>query len=114
MHTPFRESTPEQAVNGVWGWVDDDLAFLRPWGFDVRDISVPILIEYGETDVLVPHMERGLPQTSPDPWSRSSSGIAVARVASPLVVYEPVEVVFRGCRGARAVGERGSDSRGSG
>ncbi len=26
------------------------------------------------------------------------------QVASPFVVYEPVEVVFRGCRGARAVG----------
>ena len=50
----IRESTPEQALNGVWGWVDDDLAFLRPWGFDVRDISVPVFIEYGETDVLVP------------------------------------------------------------
>ncbi len=23
----IRESTPEQALNGVWGWVDDDLAF---------------------------------------------------------------------------------------
>jgi pimeloyl-ACP methyl ester carboxylesterase len=50
----IRESTPEQAVTGVWGWVDDDLAFLRPWGFDVRDVSVPVLIKYGETDVLVP------------------------------------------------------------
>ena len=50
----IRESTPEQAVNGVWGWVDDDLAFLRPWGFDVRDISVPVLVKYGKTDVLVP------------------------------------------------------------
>jgi pimeloyl-ACP methyl ester carboxylesterase len=53
-HQVIRESVPEQAVNGVWGWVDDDLAFLRPWGFDVRDISVPVLVEYGETDVLVP------------------------------------------------------------
>jgi hypothetical protein len=34
--------------------VDDDLAFLRSWGFGVRDISVPVLIAYGETDVLVP------------------------------------------------------------
>jgi pimeloyl-ACP methyl ester carboxylesterase len=50
----IRESTPEQALNGVWGWVDDDLAFLRPWGFDVKDISIPVLVEYGETDVLVP------------------------------------------------------------
>ena len=50
----IRESTPEQALNGVWGWVDDDLAFLRPWGFDVRDVSTPVLIKYGVTDVLVP------------------------------------------------------------
>lgn len=48
------ESTPEQALNGVGGWVDDDLAFIGPWGFDVQDISVPTLIEYGVTDVLVP------------------------------------------------------------
>lgn len=50
----IRESTAEQALHGVWGWVDDDLAFLRSWGFDVRDVSIPVLIEYGVTDVLVP------------------------------------------------------------
>jgi pimeloyl-ACP methyl ester carboxylesterase len=41
-------------VNGVGGWVDDDLAFLQPWGFDVAEISVPVLVRYGMTDVLVP------------------------------------------------------------
>jgi pimeloyl-ACP methyl ester carboxylesterase len=50
----IRESTPEQALNGVWGWVDDDLAFIRSWGFDVGEISVPVLVWYGTTDVLVP------------------------------------------------------------
>jgi pimeloyl-ACP methyl ester carboxylesterase len=49
-----REATPEMFVNGVFGWVDDDLAFLRPWGFDVREIRVPTEVWYGETDVLVP------------------------------------------------------------
>jgi pimeloyl-ACP methyl ester carboxylesterase len=48
------ESSAEQAVNGVGGWVDDDLAFLRPWGFDVGTITVPVLVRYGLTDVLVP------------------------------------------------------------
>lgn len=48
------ETTAEQAVNGVYGWADDDLAFTRPWGFDVSEISVPVLIRYGVTDVLVP------------------------------------------------------------
>lgn len=50
----IRESTSEQALNGVWGWVDDDLAFLRPWGFNVAEIAIPVLVEYGVTDVLVP------------------------------------------------------------
>jgi pimeloyl-ACP methyl ester carboxylesterase len=50
----IRESTFEWAVNGVGGWVDDDLAMLQPWGFDVADISVPVLVRYGLTDVFVP------------------------------------------------------------
>jgi pimeloyl-ACP methyl ester carboxylesterase len=50
----IRESAAEQAVNGVYGWVDDDLAFTRPWGFDVSEITVPVLILYGASDVLVP------------------------------------------------------------
>jgi pimeloyl-ACP methyl ester carboxylesterase len=50
----IRESVLEQAVNGVGGWVDDDLAFLQPWGFEVGSITVPVLIRYGLTDVLVP------------------------------------------------------------
>ena len=50
----IRESTAEQAVNGVWGWVDDDLAHVGDWGFAVADVSVPTLVWYGETDVLVP------------------------------------------------------------
>ena len=50
----IRESTFEWAVNGVGGWVDDDLAVLQPWGFDLADISVPVLVRYGMTDVFVP------------------------------------------------------------
>ena len=38
----------------MWGLVDDDLAFLSPWGFDVSEIRVPIRVIYGESDVLVP------------------------------------------------------------
>ena len=50
----IRESTLEEAVNGVGGWVDDDLAFLQPWGFEVGSVAVPVLVRYGLTDVLVP------------------------------------------------------------
>jgi pimeloyl-ACP methyl ester carboxylesterase len=41
-------------VPGVDGWVDDDLAFARPWGFDVADIRVPVRLVYGRADNLVP------------------------------------------------------------
>ncbi|MBI3746889.1 MAG: alpha/beta hydrolase [Chloroflexi bacterium] len=39
---------------GIDGWVDDDLAFAKPWGFDVASCRVPIVISYGRQDQLVP------------------------------------------------------------
>jgi pimeloyl-ACP methyl ester carboxylesterase len=50
----LREVVLEQTRNGVWGWVDDDLAFTSSWGFDPASITVPTQISYGTEDVLVP------------------------------------------------------------
>jgi pimeloyl-ACP methyl ester carboxylesterase len=38
----------------VDGWVDDDLAFTRPWGFDPAAISVPTFLWQGDLDLMVP------------------------------------------------------------
>jgi pimeloyl-ACP methyl ester carboxylesterase len=40
---------------GVGGWLDDDLAFVRPWGFSVADIAVPVQVWQGDQDLMVPH-----------------------------------------------------------
>jgi pimeloyl-ACP methyl ester carboxylesterase len=46
----FREAT----ALGNDGWVDDDLAFVRPWGFDLASISVPVSVWQGSADLMVP------------------------------------------------------------
>jgi pimeloyl-ACP methyl ester carboxylesterase len=38
----------------VDGWVDDDLAFTLPWGFDLAEIAVPSFVWQGSTDLMVP------------------------------------------------------------
>jgi pimeloyl-ACP methyl ester carboxylesterase len=50
----IREFGADMAVGGYWGWVDDDLAFTRPWGFDLAEITVPVEVRYGTKDTLVP------------------------------------------------------------
>ena len=48
------EVLPDALRDGVDGWVDDDLAFVAPWGFDVASIAVPTSLWYGRADTLVP------------------------------------------------------------
>jgi pimeloyl-ACP methyl ester carboxylesterase len=46
--------TAELVRGGVWGWVDDSLAFVHDWGFGVDEIRVPVRVTYGLRDVVVP------------------------------------------------------------
>jgi pimeloyl-ACP methyl ester carboxylesterase len=39
---------------GFDGWVDDELAFARPWGFDLAGIDVPVSFWHGRDDMNVP------------------------------------------------------------
>jgi pimeloyl-ACP methyl ester carboxylesterase len=52
---------------GPDGWLDDDLAFLAPWGLDLSTITVPVLIMAGGADLMVPFTHgRWLAENVPD------------------------------------------------
>ncbi|MBT0768467.1 alpha/beta hydrolase [Kineosporia sp. J2-2] len=39
---------------GVDGWLDDDIAFTRDWGFSLDEIAGPVTIWQGDLDLMVP------------------------------------------------------------
>ena len=41
-------------MQGARGWIDDERAFQKPWGFSLGDISMPVQLWAGTKDVNVP------------------------------------------------------------
>jgi pimeloyl-ACP methyl ester carboxylesterase len=50
MAASFREAL----CVGIDGWFDDDMAFVRSWGFDLDEVDVPTGLWQGDVDLMVP------------------------------------------------------------
>ncbi len=50
----FAASSQASLEHGIWGWLDDDLAFFGDWGFELGAITRPVSIWQGEQDRFVP------------------------------------------------------------
>ena len=103
------EFTPAdwQALSGDWSWfnevvqagsangpapgIDDDLAYMAPWGFDPADITVPVLIVHGGQDRIIPSahgewLARRCP--SAELWLRPDEGhISVMTTVAPALEW---------------------------
>ncbi|TAM68246.1 MAG: alpha/beta hydrolase [Microbacteriaceae bacterium] len=74
-------------VAGPDGLIDDDLAYVAPWGFDVTDVTAPVLLVHGGSDRVVPptHSEwllRRLPDA--ELWVRPRDGHISVLDACPV------------------------------
>jgi pimeloyl-ACP methyl ester carboxylesterase len=74
---------------GPEGLVDDDLAIVAPWGFDVAAIAVPVLLVQGGEDRVIPPMHadalmRAMPTS--ELWLRPRDGHVSVLDACPVAM----------------------------
>jgi pimeloyl-ACP methyl ester carboxylesterase len=84
--------------DGYWGWFDDDLAFTRPWGFDLAAIPGSVHVWQGAHDRMVPfahgqwlaaHLPGAVPHLLPEYGHLSIVVDSFARILDELVGGTP-------------------------
>jgi pimeloyl-ACP methyl ester carboxylesterase len=74
---------------GQDGLIDDDVAFVRPWGFDPAQVEVPVLLVHGGDDRVVPFPHaRSLLRACPraELWVRPRDGHIAVLHAVPVAL----------------------------
>jgi pimeloyl-ACP methyl ester carboxylesterase len=71
------------------GLIDDDVAFVKPWGFELEDVAAPVLVVQGGKDRIIPaahadHLVRGCRR--PELWLRPHDGHISVLDAVPLAM----------------------------
>lgn len=49
------QSFRRSVSSGIAGWRDDDLAFMKHWGFELKSVRVPVAVWHGTQDLMVPY-----------------------------------------------------------
>jgi pimeloyl-ACP methyl ester carboxylesterase len=85
---------------GPWGWFDDDLAFVRPWGFELSSIGVPVSVWQGQQDLMVPfahgqwlveHIPTARPRLRPDDGHLSLAFGSIGEIFDDLLEAGAIE-----------------------
>ena len=82
-------------IQGARGWIDDERAFLKPWGFLLEEILTPVQLWAGTKDINVPpahadYLKRMIP----------NSELLIVENKNHLTISEPaVESGFKWLRG---------------
>jgi pimeloyl-ACP methyl ester carboxylesterase len=83
------EDAGRAATAGPEGLIDDDVAFVAPWGFDLADVETPVLVVHGGEDRVVPPAHaRWLLRRCPraELWCRPRDGHVSILEACPVAM----------------------------
>jgi pimeloyl-ACP methyl ester carboxylesterase len=85
---------------GPWGWFDDDLAFVRPWGFELSSIRVAVSVWQGRQDLMVPfahgewlveHIPTARPRLRPEHGHLSLAVGSIGEILDDLLEASAIE-----------------------
>jgi pimeloyl-ACP methyl ester carboxylesterase len=85
----FGQVVGPAVANGPGPLIEDDLVNVAPWGFDVEDVHVPVLVLHGGADGVVPAAHgRWLAAHLPDAelWLRPDDGHISVLAAAPAAL----------------------------